>query len=386
MVFPSRFSLLSNGFRRPRKPLTTVKFTDQYASWALPQRSTEELLTRPLHELGGRIERGVRLLALDRMDFSGDPNNSAGVTAILEHADGTVERYTTPWLIGADGAGSAVRAQLGLGFNGATYESSFVLADARIEGELPADEAHYYQSPEGVLVIVALPEGIYRFFASSPPNLPTRGGRPVVDLPLVQRLVDERGPAGGQGMNTGIQDAHNLAWKLAAVINDEADTDLLASYTPERHSVASAVVRDTDIQTKAWMLRRPTQVRLRDAAFRLASASGVIERGYVPVLAGRRIRYDESPALLATSKRCEDRGGLRVGTALPYKEAKRIDVGPEWTLIVTDLPAVEAPSRIRVVVAARGHREELAAVYQWATRLVGGEPTPARRHLAIAGV
>jgi 2-polyprenyl-6-methoxyphenol hydroxylase-like FAD-dependent oxidoreductase len=148
------------------RELIKVHFKPELASWALPQRSTEDMLRAKLVELGGRIERGVRLLALDRMDFSGDPAHSRGITAILEHPDGHIERYVTPWLVGADGAGSAVRAQLGLGFSGSTYASHFLLADAHIEGSLADDEAHYYQSPDGVLVIVALPNGIFRFFAS----------------------------------------------------------------------------------------------------------------------------------------------------------------------------------------------------------------------------
>jgi 2-polyprenyl-6-methoxyphenol hydroxylase-like FAD-dependent oxidoreductase len=446
-----RHAIRINAFRyfSAGRPLSTVRFTTDLAPWALPQRSTEALLTARLHALGGRIERGIRLLALDRPDFSGDPSASTGVTAILELADGTVERYTAPWLVGADGAGSAVRAQLGLGFTGATYPSNFVLADARISGRLPADEALYYQSPAGVLVVVALPDGVFRFFASAPP---ATGRMPAVDLPMVQRLVDERGPggvrlvdpqwvsgfrvhrrqttefqlgrtfligdaahvhspAGGQGLNTGIQDAHNLAWKLAAVVRGEATTGLLASYTPERHRVAAAVVRDTDLQTRAWMLHRPAQVALRDAAFRLADRSGVIEQRYVPVLAGRRIRYaaDDSVALLPPPRRCEDRGGLRVGAAVPPALAAALDLhSPDadpaaWTLLTTEpLPAplggtvrarvapevLAAGTRCRHtvfvlvrpdgVVAARGHRRDLGALERWYTTLQppGGSRRP----------
>ncbi|MEE2045674.1 FAD-dependent monooxygenase, partial [Nocardiopsis tropica] len=134
-----RFRYFSSG-----EPLASFAFPEHLAPVCLPQNETERVLTERLHALGGRIERGVRLLALDGLDFSGDITATEGVTAILEHSDGTVERYHAPFVIGADGAGSAVRAQIGTGFVGSTYESAFALVDCRIEGELPTDEALYY--------------------------------------------------------------------------------------------------------------------------------------------------------------------------------------------------------------------------------------------------
>jgi 2-polyprenyl-6-methoxyphenol hydroxylase-like FAD-dependent oxidoreductase len=444
------------------RELIKVRFEPELASWALPQRSTEEMLRAKLAELGGCIERGVRLLALDRMDFSGDPANSRGITAILEHPDGRIERYVTPWLIGADGAGSAVRAQLGLGFTGSTYASHFLLADARVEGSLADDEARYYQSPNGVLVIVALPGGIFRFFASAPPCSVPVNGRPQVDLPLMQRLVDERGPrglrlvdpewvsvfrvhrrqaerfqlgraflvgdaahvhspAGGQGLNTGMQDAHNLAWKLAAVIHGEARCRLLDSYTPERHRVAARVVRDTDVQTRAWLMRHPIAVVMRDTALRLAHHSGLIERSYLPTMAGRRIRYvaEESTALLGVTRRCE-RGPLRLGTPLRLdttvppaladwlRSAASRGGTLRWTLLMREpavrdgnLPQVDiviAPTELAAlagcrhtafvlvrpdgVVAARGHREDLPELRRWVSDLL----TPTQESLPTVAV
>lgn len=438
------------------RELIKVHFKPELASWALPQRSTEDMLRAKLVELGGRIERGVRLLALDRMDFSGDPAHSSGITAILEHPDGHIERYVTPWLVGADGAGSAVRAQLGLGFSGSTYASHFLLADAHIEGSLADDEAHYYQSPDGVLVIVALPNGIFRFFASAPRCSVSADGRPQVDLALMQRLVDERGPrgvrlvnlewlsvfrvhrrqaeqfqlgraflvgdaahvhspAGGQGLNTGMQDAHNLAWKLAAVIHGEARHRLLGSYTPERHRVAAQVVRDTDVQTRAWLMRHPLAVAIRDTAFRLAHHSGLIERNYLPTMAGRRIRYlaEQSTALLGVTQRCE-RGPLGVGTVVPLALARPLRPSasrggrPRWWLLMRDaglridhLPQVDItidPTELAAVtgcrrtafllvrpdgvVAARGHREDLPKLRRWISDLLA----PARESIPTVGV
>lgn len=366
------------------EPLAAFTFPEHLMPVCLPQNETERVLTERLHALGGHIERGVRLLALDGVDFSGDINATDGVTAILEHSDGTVERYRTPFVIGADGAGSAVRAQIGTGFVGSTYESAFALVDCRIEGELPTDEALYYQSPQGALVIVALPDGVFRFFASLPP-----GEKAGIDL--LQRITDEQGPggvrlvdpvwesvfrvhrrhaddfqrgrvflagdaahvhspAGGQGLNTGMQDAQNLAWKLAAVIGGEAGPELLGTYGPERKDVARQVVRDTDIQTRGWMLQHPVQTAGRDAAFRLLEP--VMERGYLPVMAGYRFRYTPArltqeptwPSLCRLTGRLT--GAVRAGHALPRSLAVALgatggantgsaDELPAWTLAVT---------------------------------------------------
>jgi 3-(3-hydroxy-phenyl)propionate hydroxylase len=371
-----------------REPLAAFTFPDHLTPLCLPQNETERVLTERLHALGGHIERGVRLLAFDGMDYSGDITATDGVTAILEHADGTVERYRAPFVVGADGAGSAVRAQIGTGFSGTTYESAFALVDCRIEGELPTDEALYYQSPQGALVIVALPDGVFRFFASLPP-----GEKAGVEL--LQRIADEQGPggvrlvdpvwesvfrvhrrnaddfqrgrvflagdaahvhspAGGQGLNTGMQDAQNLCWKLAAVIGGQAGPELLGTYGPEREEVARQVVRDTDVQTRGWMLQHPLQTAARDAAFRLLEP--VMERGYLPVMAGYRYRYAPTrptqepawPSLCRLTGRVA--GAVRVGHALPRPLAVALGAagapegadgtGPAgWTLAVTPGPS-----------------------------------------------
>ncbi|WP_110946098.1 FAD-dependent monooxygenase [Streptomyces avicenniae] len=380
-----------------RDLLATFPFTPSLAPVCLPQNSTEDVLRGVLTRLGGTVERGVRLLNFDGLDFSGRVDATDGVTAILEHADGRVERSRSAFVIGADGAGSTVRSLIGTGFTGSTYESAFALVDAHIEGSLPRDQALYYQSPAGALVIVALPDGVFRFFSSLAPG-------EAVSVESMQRIVDERGPAGvrivdpvwesvfrvharhandfqlgrvfiagdaahihspagGQGLNTGLQDAHNLAWKLAAVLRGEAPSDLLLSYGPERSSVAHQVVRDTDVQTRAWMVKQRGKVAVRDAAFRLSDRTGVMARLYAPVMAGRRIAYP----VVRDSQRPGDRGAscrllgrlpgrLRVGAVFPRELAVPLGIaGPGsdpmgWSLVVV------RPS------SAPGWRARLAAV------------------------
>lgn len=357
-----------------KKPVTRMRMADDMAPYCLPQRLTEEVLTAGLHRLGGTVERGVRLTSLQGLDFGGAIREDRPVTASLEHADGSVERFTVPWVIGADGATSAVRRQLGIPYEGATYENRFLITDAKVAGDpLAPDEVHYYQSRMGVLAVVPQPFGLFRFFTNAP------GDMEDGELADMQRLVDLRGPGGlrlvdpdwvttfrvhrrraasfqlgrvflagdaahahspmgGQGLNTGIQDAQNIAWKLASVVRGEARTGLLETYTPERAAVADAVVRDTDLQTRAAMWTGGGQVALRDTAMRALDRTGILDRFYVPVAAGRRWVYGpvgEGPRRRSRPANwCSARAGLRrharEGAALPRELAVALRMaGPD---------------------------------------------------------
>lgn len=363
-----------------RRLLASFDFPQHLSPVCLPQNETERILRERMEALGAKVERGVRLLTLEGLDFSGRVEGTGDVTAVLEHGDGRVERTSSRFVIGADGAGSAVRGLLGGGFTGNTYESAFALVDTHIKGFLPPDHALYYQSPAGALVVVALPDGVFRFFCSLPAG-------EQVTVERMQRIVDERGPsgvtltdpvwvsdfriharhadafqlgrvfivgdaahvhspAGGQGLNTGIQDAHNLAWKIAAVLHGTAPSDVLRTYGPERAAVARRVVRDTDIQTRGWLVKRPTAVMARDAAFRVAERTNLF-RLYAPVMAGRRLAYPavRETQLPAGRTSCHFRsrlpGGLTVGAVFPrslavpggFAGAGEDPAG--WTLVVT---------------------------------------------------
>ncbi|MFI9612459.1 FAD-dependent monooxygenase [Streptomyces sp. NPDC052023] len=387
-----------------RRPLASFPIPAEYAARSLPQYETERLLAERFHALGGKAERGVRLLAVDDVDYSGRVDATDGVTAVLEHQDGVVERVRVPFLIGADGAGSAVRGQLGTGFEGSTYEMAFALVDTHIEGELPSGEIRYYQAPSGTLVIVPMPDGVFRFLCV----LPSAGQD--VGVEMMQKLVDERGPrgirltdpvwqtvfrvharratdfqrgriflmgdaahvhspAGGQGMNNGLQDAHNLAWKLAAVIHGDSPSSLLRDYGAERIHITRRIVRDTDMQTRAWMAGNRAKVVTRDALFRLADRTGAVTRFYAPVLAGRRLAYEvvRDTQLPARRLRCAPRarfpGGLRVGSVFPRQLALSYGMsGPaadpaRWTVVAV-VPGGRGPW-VKEIERLAAHRRRL---------------------------
>jgi 2-polyprenyl-6-methoxyphenol hydroxylase-like FAD-dependent oxidoreductase len=275
----------------------------------LPQSKTEAILEEHLRRFGISVERGTRLAGLAQ--------DEDGVSATLEHADGSKEEVRSSWLVGCDGAHSAVRHSLGLGFEGSSDPELWALVDAELRTSLPDDELHVFFG-EGVLFMAPIGDGLWRVGA----NLLGERRSPDQEPPPeeIQTLIDTRAsekgvlgeprwlsyfhfhsrlassfregrmflagdaahihsPAGGQGMNTGIQDAHNLAWKLALVHRDEARAALLESYDAERRLVARQVVRATERLTRSLTLRNPAARTVRNLALpRLTALEPVRKR------------------------------------------------------------------------------------------------------------
>ena len=252
----------------------------------VPQDQTEAVLLARLREVGGDVHRPYEVTAV-----AGD---DTGVTVTT--TGGTVR---AKYLVGADGMHSTVREQAGIGFTGATYGESFVLADVRMSWPLERDEVSLHLSPEGVTVVAPLPgsDDHYRVVATVA-EAPEHPG--IADI---QSIVDARGPegarsrvtevvwssrfrvhhrvadhyragriliagdaahvhspAGGQGMNTGIQDAVALGRLLARVAAGEPDA-LLDTYETTRRPIATEVVAFTDRMTRMATLR-PRPARL----------------------------------------------------------------------------------------------------------------------------
>lgn len=262
--------------------------TEYPYSLMVPQSTTERLLLDRLVELGGSVIRpkAVTAIAQDR----------DGVTATFEDGDVIQARYA----VGADGIRSVVREQAGIGFEGDVYDESFMLADVRLVGDAPADEVILFWATAGLTVVAPLPDGIHRIVA------------PVADAPeepsaeFVQQILDTRvgtdrmvvtdviwgsrfrvhhrvadtfragrlllagdaahvhSPAGGQGMNLGIQDAVALSDALAAVLGGAPDS-LLDDYSAVRRPIAKDVVAMTDRLTRLATLPRAARP-VRNAA------------------------------------------------------------------------------------------------------------------------
>ena len=180
----------------------------------LEQSKTEKLLKDFLAHRGHTVERQTALL-----DFTQDAH---AVTATIKHTDGQEEVLQVDWLIGADGAHSVVRHKLNIPFVGKTYQQSLFVLDCEVSLHFPSDEMY-----------IAFAERAFAAFQKD-------------RCFLAGDAAHIHSPVGAQGMNTGLQDAYNLAWKLAFVAQGKANATLLDTYDEERTPIAHNLVRTTD--------------------------------------------------------------------------------------------------------------------------------------------
>ncbi len=295
----------------------------------IPQCETERLLTAHLNSFGVTVEREVELLGFN--------DTASRVEARLHHADGREEVVERCWLIGCDGAHSTVRHGLGFAFQGVAQGDDWMLADVRLEGEgaPPPDEIATFLHRDGPFVVFPIPGGRARIVATTGKTVAGQS-RPDPTLSDVQAMADERAeggfrvldpvwlanfrinerkvsdyaksrvflagdaahvhsPAGGQGMNTGMQDAFNLSWKLAMVVRGEASSSLLDSYTPERSAVGDMVLRNATRMTDVGTLANPGAQAARNLALRFMLGFHAVQERLVSTLSEVEIEYAESP-------------------------------------------------------------------------------------------
>ncbi len=293
----------------------------------LEQAETERLLTLRLAGHGITVERGTELVGLEpAVD---------GVGARMRTAEGEEELRVVPYLLGADGARSAVRAALGLHLEGETLDATWITADVKIRWDRPNDEAVAYLSPEGFAFIAPMNDDRWRVIVNVPKLSPEEAAG--VTLAEIETLVRERfgvaapmydavwispfsintrltplmrsdrvflagdaahvhSPIGGQGMNTGIQDALNLAWKLALVLRGEAHEALLDTYEAERHANAERLLRTVGPATKMMNLRHPVTVELRNHVIHAMAQLG-LTASVARTFSMLEVAYRESPAV-----------------------------------------------------------------------------------------
>ena len=295
----------------------------------VPQSVTEHLLAAHLQTLDVTVERKVRLVSFTEA--------ADHVEARLSHPDGRQETVETPWLIGCDGAHSTVRHATGMAFKGMAQGDDWLLADIRLEGEgkPPGDEIATYLHRDGPFVVFPMPGDRARVVATVGKTDPAHP-RPDPTLADVQALLDHRAgggfrvadpvwltnfrinerkvanyqqgrvflagdaahihsPAGGQGMNTGMQDAINLAWKLAMVMRGQAAATLLDSYTPERSAVGEMVLRNATRMTDAGTLAHPAAQAARNLALRFLLGLHAVQDRMAATMSEIEIAYAASP-------------------------------------------------------------------------------------------
>jgi 2-polyprenyl-6-methoxyphenol hydroxylase-like FAD-dependent oxidoreductase len=274
----------------------------------IAQQQTEVRLAERLVHLGGEVRRSMRLLTLHE-DFPGS-------VATVVDSDGLVHAISARYVVGADGVHSTVRRLAGISFPGDAPTQQFALADVVVDSAPDEPDTTFSLSPSGMLITSPLPGNLLRIVASAP------HGTSAPDRDAVAQLLRERAggwvrnanvqsvaassvyevqqrvaaqlragnafllgdaahthsPAGGQGMNTGIQDAANLGWKLHLVLAGRASADLLDTYDAERRPVAANLIAFTSQLMQVATVTGTEAMRLRNDTMAAAAAvDGVTE-------------------------------------------------------------------------------------------------------------
>ncbi|MFH8700340.1 FAD-dependent oxidoreductase [Streptomyces chartreusis] len=349
------------GEHRMFDPVEATEDSPYDEPWMVPQWRTQRILFDRLEELGGKVAFGLEAVGLAQ--------DEDGVTVRFAAGGSVRARY----VVAADGGRSAVRRALGIGMTGETVDPNPTLvADARITG-LDRDNWHIFpprgegdgflaicplagtedfqvtaQFPEGSSVDLSL-EGVRKVVAARSHLAPedvtevrwASDFRPRAAL--ADRFRDGRvflagdaahihSPAGGQGLNTSVQDAYNLGWKLGAVLRDGVDEALLETYEEERRPIA------------ADMLGLSTSVHRGEV--RRGEATRQLGLGYRESSLTAETR--QAPAVLRAGDRAPDGtlGGVRLFDAFR---------GPHWTLLAVGVEAPELPGSVGVV---RGPAQE----------------------------
>jgi len=347
---------MHTGTRTAQLPLFVIGMDDTAYPFLLflSQAETENILATHLARHGVTIERGIELTGLHQ-----HPDH---VTCTLRHAGGHTETLDAEYVVGCDGARSAVRHHADIDFTGGAYPQTFVLADLAADGLEPG-AAHVYLSAAGMLFFFPLGRPApWRLLAMRPrPDTPPPAGDEPAPSPAELRTLTDtytngdvwlhdpvwatyfrihhrhattyradrvflagdaahiHSPAGAQGMNTGIQDAWNLGWKLALTTGGAANPALLDTYQAERQPVGRNVLRFTDrafgIATSTNPVIRVARTHIAPRLIRLAGRSRRARTAGLRTVAQLAINYRHSPAVEEGHPRL--RRGPRAGERLP---------------------------------------------------------------------
>lgn len=321
----------------------------------VPQDVTERLLVEQLQGRGGKVEYDTQFVsAVQEQDR---------VTATLD-CRGEMTQVTASFLVGCDGAHSAVRHQLNLSFEGAEYRGSYLLADVETNDTVPANEMQLCPSEFGPVAIFPMSAIRRRVVATIDKE---EGDTP--SLELVRRIMAQRAPAtiearslrwstyfrihhrcvaqlragrifiagdaahihspfGGQGMNTGLHDVWNLVWKLDFVLRSVGNEQLLDSYSAERIPVIKNVIETTDLLTKVMGTPNKVAEWLRNTVIPMVSRLAPFQHAFVQRLSELGIAYTGSPIVEGPGKRYLDLA-MRDGKDFGRKFQLLIDPGTD---------------------------------------------------------
>jgi 2-polyprenyl-6-methoxyphenol hydroxylase-like FAD-dependent oxidoreductase len=310
----------------------------------VPQDVTEKSLLEELKRKGGAVEYETSFVSAEQQ---------AGVVNVIANRKGETIKLRASFVVGCDGAHSAVRHLLDLPFEGAVYDASFMLADVETNDALPGDEMQLCPSERGPLAIFPMSATRRRIVGTCEQE---EGDAPSLDI--VRQALKERGPAGmearalnwssyfrihhrqvahlrvgrmfvagdaahihspfgGQGMNTGLHDVWNLAWKLDLAVRGMGNETLLDSYTAERRPVIKDVIETTDALQRVMATPSKLAQVLRDTMIPMVSRLAPFQHAFVQKLSELGIAYRGSPIVEGPGRRFFDdsiRRGKGIGS------------------------------------------------------------------------
>ncbi|MET0996566.1 MAG: FAD-dependent monooxygenase [Mycobacterium sp.] len=362
------------------------------AGLIMSQADIESALRDRLAALGGSVDWGHPVIGL--------AGSSDGVTVRL----GAGAEVDAGWVVGADGAHSVVRKELGIGFPGVPLIERFLLADVHADVDRPRDAASAWLRGTKLLAAFPLPGAdLWRVMAPAPPDGSDDPGQDEIVEYLAARLSEEAGgsvrsvewtsafrihrrladtyrrgrvllagdaahihsPLGGQGMNTGIGDAENLAWKLALVVSGRADASLLDTYAAERRPIAKDVLEKTSGVTEIVVRQDWAARLLRDRVAVPLLNRGWMQRLIAEKVSQLQVSYRRGPLGAGHWRRLP---GLRPGDRVPDRVCTRADgttvrlhaaLGPGWALLGPEWLAAVARARLGDVVTLRGNGDAM---------------------------
>ncbi|MET3860821.1 2-polyprenyl-6-methoxyphenol hydroxylase-like FAD-dependent oxidoreductase [Dietzia sp. 2505] len=351
------------------------------------QTETERVLTTRLEALGASVERGREVV-----DLTQDADR---VQVTVRTDSGDTETVDAGWVVAADGARSATRHFLGTKLaDGDFHGHHFLLGDVDAHHHLGDVHMHTFLHPDGPVIALPMVGGRLRLVAQLH-NAPVTPPGAVPERAELQEILDRRiggviitrshwltgfevkhgqvpryrhgrvflagdaahihSPVGGQGMNTGMQDAANLSWKLAAAVSGDGGQSLLDSYHTERHPIAKKVISFTSALTRAGTLRGPVR-KVRNTAAAVVGRSHFLTERFADTLAELTVAYPHSPII----RRQAPRGAVvTAGHRFPYvnQDITRslfADAAGHTMLTVAGVAAAPAPpvgGRRHVLVA-----------------------------------
>ncbi|MEW6994410.1 FAD-dependent monooxygenase [Colwelliaceae bacterium MEBiC 14330] len=319
----TEMNIYSNGKRLINYSFKSLDIPYQFVA-SIPQGDIEKILVKEYQRLGGHVEEGVELIALAQEQQT--------IKTELVNTDSLINQHDYRYVLACDGSKSRVRELMNVPFDGSEYDTPYIIADGVLNWSGDLTAGHVFVSGGGYVMFFPLPNNRCRVVVDdhSGKLKPSDLTVDVINEHIVKKgindaifsdpswltvtrfskkLIDNyrhgnvffsgdashvHSPFGGQGLNTGLQDAYNLGWKISHTIKYNASPDLLASFNNERRPVAEIVLAKTDQQMKLLSVSNAIIKFLRDSIVPRIARTKKFQQQVVGQASGYLVNYNDS--------------------------------------------------------------------------------------------